>query len=89
MWETGICGMALGGWFWIIPLTFMTLCLVMMFVGRRRGGMIGCTAMNRGDRAATGQQAGEPVEDTARRRYAAGEIAREEFQRIIGDLAKQ
>lgn len=88
MWETGICGSAVGGWFWIIPLAFMTLCFVMMFVGRKKGAMMGCTPMSRGDRAETGRHAGEPVEDTARRRYAAGEIDREEFQHIISDLAK-
>lgn len=89
MWETGICGSALGGWFWIIPLAFMTLCLVMMFVGRRKGGMMGCTGMNRGDRAETGRHAGESAEDIAKRRYAAGEIDREGLQQIMGDLARQ
>jgi len=89
MWETGICGSALGGWFWIIPLAFMTLFFVMMFVGRRRGGMMGCSAMNREDRAESGRHASEPAEDIARRRYAAGEIDREELQQIMGHLAKQ
>ncbi len=60
----------------------------MIFAGRKKGAMMGCTSMNHGDRAETGRQAGEPVEDTARRRYAAREIDRKEFQRIIGDLAK-
>ena len=88
MWETGICGSAIGGWFWMIPLAFMALCVVMMFVGRKNGAMMGCTGMNRGDRAESGQHADEAAEDTARRRYAAGEIGREEFLKISSDLAK-
>ena len=88
MWETGICGPVVGGWFWIIPLAFMTLCFIMFFVGRKKGPITGCKTMNPGERTQTGRPAGEPVEETIRRHYAAGEIGREEFQPIISDLAE-
>ena len=88
MWETSLCNSAVGGWFWIIPLVFMTLCFFMMFAGRKKGGMMGCMGMNHRDHAQTGERSDESATDIAKRRYAAGEIDHEVFQRVIGSLGK-
>jgi uncharacterized membrane protein len=66
----------------------MTLCFVMMFAGRKKGGMMGCMGMNHRDHAQTGERSDESATDIAKRRYAAGEIDHEEFQRVIGSLGK-
>ncbi len=88
MWETSICNSVVGEWFWIIPLIFITLCFVMMFTGRKRGGMMGCMGMSHRDHDQTGERTDESATDIAKRRYAAGEIDNEEFQRVISSLGK-
>ena len=88
MWETSVCNSAVGGWFWIIPLVFMTLCFVMMFAGGKKGGMMGCMGMTHRGHDQTGERSDESATDIAKRRYAAGEIDNEEFQRVISSLAK-
>lgn len=88
MWETSVCNSAIGGWIWIIPLVFMTLCFVMMFAGRKKGRMMGCMGMMHRDHDQTGKRSDESATDIAKRRYAAGEIDDEEFQRVISSLGK-
>lgn len=84
----GAQGMAGGfGFFWIIPLIFIGLCVYMMFFSRH--GMKGCGPMmgghGHGDDKPTSD--GSPA-DIAKRRYAGGEIDQEEYQRIIKDLGQ-
>jgi len=86
MWETSFCDFANGGWFWIFPLIFMTLCLVLMFVGHKKGRMMGCMGVNHSDQSSTRSQSVGSATDIARQRYAAGEIAREKFQQIMSGL---
>ncbi len=88
MWETSLCHSAVGGWFWIIPLLFMTLCFVMMFAGRKKGGIMDSMGMSHRDHAQTGERSDESATGIVKRRYAAGEIGHEEFQRVIGSLGK-
>ena len=88
MWETSICNSAIGEWFWIIPLVFITLCFVMMFARRKKGGMMGCMGMNHRDHDQTGERSDASAPDIAKRRYAAGEIDNEEYQRVISSLDK-
>ncbi len=85
MWETGVCDFAAVGWFWIIPLAFMTLCIIMMLAGHSRGSMMNCMDMGRHNHSRTDAQGGESAADIARRRYASGEMGREDFQRVISD----
>lgn len=82
MWEGG---MASGGFFWIFPLIFIVACLFMMF-GMRRGGM-GCMGMGHGSHEDKDEKKESPV-DIAKRRYASGEIDKEEYQSILSDLEK-
>ncbi|MCP4258556.1 MAG: hypothetical protein GY774_13810, partial [Planctomycetes bacterium] len=63
MWETSVCNSAVGGWFWIIPLVFMALCFVMMFAGRKKGGMMGCIGMSHQYHAQTGERSDESATD--------------------------
>ncbi len=88
MLETSVCNSAFGGWFWIIPLVFMALCFVMMFAGRNKGGMMGCMGMMHRDHDQTGERSDNSTTDIAKRRYAAGEIDHEEFQRVISSLGE-
>ena len=89
MWEIGLCDSAFGGWFWIIPLAFMALCFVMMFVGHKRGLRMGCMGMCHKDHDKTESRFDESAADTARRRYAASEIGRQESQRVVSELGKE
>ena len=89
MWETSLCNSAVGGWFWIIPLVFMTLCFVLMFAGWKKGGIMGCMGMSHGDHNQTGERSDKSATDIAKRRYASGEIDDEEFHRVISTLGKE
>lgn len=86
------------GWWVIFPIVFMTFMLIMMFRMMSGGGPMGM--MGGGHRHGSGDEprasgpsnpgGGEAQEsplDVAQRRYASGEISREEFHRIRDDLA--
>lgn len=87
------------GWWVIFPIVFMTFMLIMMFrmmsgggpMGMMRGGghQHGTNDEPRGSRPPNrdGGEAQESPLDVAQRRYASGEISREEFHRIRDDLA--
>ena len=81
MWETGMWG---HGFFWLIPLIFIALCFFMMF--GMRGRMSGCMGMSHSDHGHGGSSESESPEDIVKRRYAAGEINKEEFETLKKDL---
>lgn len=86
------------GWWVIFPIIFMVFMMLMMFRMMGRGGMMGMMGGGRrhgadDDSRGSGQSnrrevgAQESPLEVAQRRYASGEISREEFQRIRDDLA--
>ncbi len=73
------------GFWWLFPLILVVICLFMMF-GMRRGDS-GCMPMGHGTHGGEDEKKENPTE-IAKRRYASGEIDRDEYQRIISDLEK-
>ncbi len=85
------------GWWVIFPIIFMVFMMIMMFRMMGRGGPMGMMGgghrhdANDEDRALRRSQ-GDRVNsqetplEIAQRRYASGELSREEFQRIRDDL---
>ncbi len=88
------------GWWVIFPIIFGVFMMIMMFRMMGRGGPMGMMGGMGGghrhgaddeDRASSRSQgrsveSGETALEVAQRRYASGEISREEFQRIRDDL---
>ena len=71
-------------WWWIVPIIMMILCFFMMR-GRRGSMMCGF-----GSRAADGQQTevADSAQDILDRRYAAGEINKDEYEEKKRTLAE-
>ncbi len=73
------------GWLWLVPVVFMLLiCFLMM----RGGFMRGCMHSMFGDHDHKHDDAVSPI-DIAARRYAAGEIGQEEYDRIVNTLTRK
>lgn len=72
MYGSELCGFS---WWWIVPIIMMILCFFMMN-GRRGSIMCGF-----GSRAVDGQQTevADSAQDILDRRYAAGEINKDEY----------
>ncbi len=87
------------GWWVIFPIIFMVFMMIMMFRMMGRGGPMGMMGgmggghghggddEDRGPSIDGGERGGTPLE-VAQRRYANGEISRDEFQRIREDLSQ-
>ena len=75
MWMNG--GWGWMPWWWIFPLIFLVLMVVFM-VFMMRGGMCGGSHKTSGS--------AETPRETLDRRYARGEITREEYQQMRKDL---
>ena len=74
-----------GGWMWLVPLVFMLLiCFLMMRGGIRRG----CMHSMPGDHDRNHDDAESPI-DIVARRYAAGEIGQEEYDKIVNTLTRK
>lgn len=80
MWD-GHDGM---GW-WMLWGSFLWIIFVVaiVFIAAQLAGRTGGSSESR---ASGRSQSGEPPLDIARRRYAAGEISRDEFEQIKRDL---
>ncbi len=85
------------GWWVIFPIIFMVFMMIMMFRMMGRGGPMGMMGgghrhgANDEDRASRrsqgdGVNSQETPLEIAQRRYASGELSREEFRRIRDDL---
>lgn len=75
--TAGTDGM-MGGWAW---MPFLVLMVVMMFAMMSMGG--------HGHHGHAGHGAGDDARAILDRRYAAGEISREEYQRMRDDLERR
>ena len=73
MYSSELCGFSL---WWIVPIIMMIICFLMMW-GRRGSMMCGF-----GSRAVDGQQTevADSAQDILDRRYAAGEIDKDEYE---------
>ena len=65
-------------WWWILPIAMMVLCFIMM--RRHRGGMKSWSRSC---------HVGESAREILDKRYASGEISKEEFGRTKDDLMKK
>jgi putative membrane protein len=68
--------------FWIFPLLCLIFMVAMMFMMFRRGGA-GCLPFGRGARTGNG---GETPAQILDRRYASGQITKEQYQAMRRDL---
>ena len=79
MWNYGPWGMF--PWMWIFPLTFLIVMLIFLFRGGG-GAMCGGWGMRENGKREKEESAKEILD----RRYARGEISREEYQQMKKDL---
>ncbi len=75
-------------WMWIFPLLFFIVFIIAMVLLLRRGGppMMRCPMC--GGWRPPGWGGGESAKEILERRYARGEISREEYQTIKQDLER-
>lgn len=78
MWESCEPGMSMS-WMWVFPLLFFLVMIGMMFMFWRRGGVHWCGMM--------GHQGHETPRQILDRRYASGEITKEQFDEMRHNLA--
>lgn len=71
-----------GGW-WLIPIAFM----VVMCIGMMWRGKMGCMPMMHDGQGDRHGETDTPIE-IVKRRYAAGEIDREEYGRVVKELTE-
>ncbi len=74
-----------GPWMWIYPLIGLGVMLMMMYLFFGRGGFRPpCRGWGRDERAA--EQKPDSALDILKRRYAKGEITKDEFERMKRDI---
>ena len=74
------------GGIWLIPFIFMAVFCVAMMFGRFRSGSMGCMSMRSDHDHTRGKT--DTIIEIVKRRYAAGEIGREEYDRVIKELTE-
>jgi putative membrane protein len=84
MWgyEGFCCGF---GWWWVIPIAIIVMMALCFFMMRRHMGCVTC-----GPSFRAGDQLGRPSPESAReildKRYARGEIGKEEYEQKKKDI---
>lgn len=73
------------GWWWVFPLAMIALCV---FMARRRKGTVGPCCFPGSTEDASRRGVGESAREILDRRYASGEIGREEYEEKKMDLEK-
>ena len=79
-------------WWWVVPVVMIALCFLMMFLMRRRmPHRMGCMMRpplpeTKSDSPFTGPT--DSAKEILDKRYASGEINREEYQEKKADLAR-
>lgn len=74
-----------GSGMWFFPLFFLSvfaICLVFFLMGKR-----GCGPWRNQERGRDGTADGETALDILKKRYAKGEISKEEFEQIKKDIS--
>jgi putative membrane protein len=71
------------GWMWIFPVIFLIVCLVFLFTFFSRGP--GCW----GGRHWHRHDGGESARDILDKRYAKGEIAKDQYEEMKRDLGEK
>ncbi|MEW6348074.1 MAG: SHOCT domain-containing protein [Thermodesulfobacteriota bacterium] len=86
MWgyEGFSCGF---GWWWIIPLAVIIMCVLCSFVMRGRMGCMVCGPFSRAAEDSRPYGRSETATDILDRRYASGEIGKEEYEQKKKDIA--
>ena len=68
------------GWIWVFPVTFLVICLFILFAYLFRGPRWFCGRQDR-------RELGEAAREILDRRYASGEISREQYEEMKRVLA--
>ncbi|NOX85308.1 MAG: SHOCT domain-containing protein [Chlorobi bacterium] len=72
------------GGMWIFPLIFLTVIIIFVFILLNRGGF--GPPWSRYDRDSYGNRNEETPLEILKKRYARGEISKEEFEKIKKDI---
>jgi len=78
-------GYGIGFFWWLIPFLFFLFCIVMVALFFRRGGMMGMMGPMCGHHHRHPDES-VSAKDILERRYARGEIGRDEYLKIKQDL---
>jgi uncharacterized membrane protein len=68
-------------WMWVFPLSFLLLCLIFLLAYLFRGNGLMCRREDR-------RLLGEAAREILARRYASGEISKEQYEEMKRVLAK-
>lgn len=76
------------GWWWIIPVAMIITCALCFFMMRGRMGCMACGPFSTGSRDLMRNGRSESAREILDRRYAGGEIGKEEYEEKKKDLAR-
>lgn len=76
------------GWWWIIPVAMIVMCALCVLVMRRRMGCMACGPFSRTAKDSFWNGRSETAKDILDKRYAAGEIGKEEYEEKKRDIER-